>query len=172
MTGVGVPMRYDRAGQKSLVLSYRSERLEHDVEVTGRPKVVLFMSSTTQDAAVHVYLEELLPDGQIRYITEGVLRASHRRVSEAPYPTVDTYHSHLRRDAKPLVPGEVVTLVIDMLPTSYLFKAGNRFQVSIAGADQDNFERVPNDGSIPVFRVHKSALYPSRIELPIVNPDR
>ncbi len=46
--------------------------------VTGTPIVTLQVSSTHEDAAFLVYLEDVAPDGRSRYITEGGLRAVHR----------------------------------------------------------------------------------------------
>ena len=69
--------------------------MQADVEITGNPIVTLYVSSTTPDAAFHVYLEDVAPDGTVTYITEGMLRAINRKVSneEPPYVQFGPYHS-------------------------------------------------------------------------------
>ena len=47
--------------------------------------MTLHVASTHEDGAFHVYLEDVAPDGRITYITEGILRAIHHKLSdEAP----------------------------------------------------------------------------------------
>src|SRR5207248_9619250 len=71
------------------------------------PYTTLFRSSEP-DAALHVYLSEEEPDGTVRYVTEGVLRALHRKLSPCPpnYRASWPYRTHDRADAAPLVPGQ------------------------------------------------------------------
>lgn len=102
-------------------------------------------------------------------MTEGMLRALHRKVSDAapPYACVGPYHSCRREDAAALEPGQVATLHFDLLPTSYLFQSGHAIRVTLAGADKDNFA-VPSYAP-PTVKVHRSEIYPSHIILPRVD---
>src|SRR5207253_1744570 len=78
-------------------------------ELSGHPCVTLHLSASEADAALHVYLEDVAPDGTCRYVTEGMLRALHRKECTAPdyHQVVGPFHSYTRADAAPLVPGEV-----------------------------------------------------------------
>lgn len=128
------------------------------------------MAASTSDAAVFVYLEDVAPDGTVTYVTEGQLRALHRKVSTKPAPhwQAGPYRSFRREDAALLPPGEPVELAIELLPTSYLFKAGHRVRIAIAGADAGHFARVPADDTIvPRFQVFHDRTRPSRIRLPV-----
>lgn len=158
----------DRNKRDSLLLVYDSEPLAEDMEVTGHALVDIFISSSTTDAQVFVYLEDIDENGKVQYVTEGELRALHRKVSndKAPYKQVGPYHSFLREDGQPLVPGEVAEMQFSMLPISYLFKKGHRVRIAIAGADADQFRNMTNDE--PQYTVHRSFAYPSRVELPVV----
>ncbi len=159
----------DRNARDSLLLTYDSEPLPQDVEVTGHPLVHIYLSSSTDDAQVFVYLEDVDKDGKVHYVTEGELRALHRRVrnDKAPYVKVGPYFSFEREDAEPLIPGEVAELRFSMLPTSYLFRKGHRVRIAIAGADTDQFRNMTNDE--PEYTFYRSFKYPSRVELPVVN---
>lgn len=156
----------DRRDESSKLLSYTSEALPRDLEITGAPEATIHMSSTHEEGALHVYLEAVKPDGSVIYITEGVLALKNRAISDdPPYVTQTVYHSFERADAKPMVPGVVEEVVVPLYHISALLKAGDRLRVSIAGADADTFERVPAEGE-PTWTVHHSQLQPSFIDLP------
>ncbi len=158
----------DRAEQDNKLLVYDSEPLGNDIEVTGHPIVHLYVSSSDSDGAFFVYLEDRHPDGQIDYVTEGMLRALHRNVSEdkPPYALFGPYHTFMRKDAQPLVPGEVAYLTFDLLPTSYVFKKDHTIRIALAGADKDHFALIPTEP--PIIHVYHGATYTSRIELPFI----
>ena len=161
------PIEYeDRATADQLLLCYDSPPLEADREVTGHPRLILHMESSAPDAGVFVYLEDVDPEGRVEYVTEGMLRALHRKPAAPPYRSPVPYHSFTRADGAPLVPGEVVALEIALYPTSYLFKAGHSIRVAIAGADADHFAPVTPEP--PTFRVHRGGGFPSRIILPVM----
>ena len=168
LIGGGVVTYADRSALEPALLTYTSAALEQDTEVTGHPLVRLFIASSTTDAQVFVYLEDVTPNGQVHLVTEGQLRAIHRKASVAPYQTPVPYHAFTRADAQPLIPNETIKLVIDLLPTSYLFQRGHRLRVSIAGADKDHFE-IPNTPP-PLFTIQRSHTYASAIILPVVKP--
>ena len=81
-TQVGGEVVYrDRAEEDKKLLTYTSDPLEADIEITGHPIVSLFVTSTHTDGAFFVYLEDVDENGKVTYLTEGELRALHRRVS-------------------------------------------------------------------------------------------
>jgi putative CocE/NonD family hydrolase len=166
LIGGGVVTYADRSAPQPALLTYTSAPLEADTEVTGHPLVRLFLASSATDAQVFVYLEDVTPAGQVHLVTEGQLRAIHRKTSAAPYQTPVPYHSFTRADAQPLIPNETVELVIDLLPTSYLFQRGHCLRVSIAGADKDHFE-IPNIPP-PLFTIQRNRAQASAIVLPVV----
>ncbi len=169
-TQLGQPVHHpDRRDEDKRLLVYDGSILEGDREVTGNPEVSLFVSSTADDGAFFAYLEDVAPDGRVRLITEGCLRALHRKLSDErpPYPMLGPYHTYKRRDAEPMVPGEVTELRFSLFPTSVLFRKGHRIRLAIAGADRDTFEPVVG-GESPEIRVERNRLHASSIELPLI----
>jgi hypothetical protein len=165
----GAPVDYsNRAEADRRLLVYTSPPLVEDTEITGHPVATLFMASTTTDCAIFVYLEEVDQDGQVRYLTEGQLRALHRRVSDKapPYAQFGPYHSFQRQDALPLTPGLITELSIELLPISVLIRKGRRIRIAFAGADKDTFSRIPAEGT-PSLTIARSSNYPSFFELPV-----
>jgi putative CocE/NonD family hydrolase len=161
----------DRAEQDRKLLVYDGEPLPKDMEVTGHPLVWLTIAADTTDAAVFVYLEDVAPDGTVTYVTEGQLRALHRKLSDKPAPTwqAGPYRTFRRADAMPLVPGEPAELAFELLPTSYLFKAGHRIRIAIAGADAGHFAPIPADPAAqpPTLTVFRDRERTSRVVLPV-----
>jgi uncharacterized protein len=168
-TSMSGPVHYaDRAEADRRLLTYTSAPLARDLRITGEALVTLHLSSTHDDAAFIVYLEHVSPDGHVRYVTEGQLRAVHRRVAEEklPYVQAGPARSFRRKDWLPLTPGEITEIRFALLPTSVQFHVGDRIRIAIAGADVDSFERVPADAD-PTWTVHRSALHATYIDLPI-----
>ncbi|MFO7682282.1 MAG: CocE/NonD family hydrolase [Chloroflexota bacterium] len=159
----------DRAEADEKLLTYTSQPLETAVEITGSPIVVLHAASSTPDAAFHVYLEDVAPDGQVTYITEGILRGNQRQISTEtpPYVRSGPYRTLARADAQPLVPGEVTELHIPLYATSVLIQQGHRLRIAIAGHDAAAFERIPHDAT-PTFSIQRSSVAPSHVILPML----
>src|SRR4029079_8563982 len=118
--------------------------LKADVEVTGDAVADLWITSTAADGNVFVYLEDVAPDGTVKPVTDARLKASLRRPARPPYANFGLpWHRAHAEDAQPLSPGEPARLTMAFLPASWVFKAGHRIQVSVAGADYRERDRRP-----------------------------
>lgn len=169
-TGLGTPMLNlaDRRKADEKLLVYTSEPLENDMQITGWPIVSLNISSTHSDGAFIAYLEDVDETGKSTYVNEGGLRALHRKVIENPVAGLPVpYHSFKKEDAMPLKVGEIATIQFEMIPTSVKIARGHRIRIAIAGADKDNFARIPKEGE-PIIRVYHSRSRPSYVELPVI----
>ncbi|TIP73074.1 MAG: hydrolase, partial [Mesorhizobium sp.] len=115
----GTDTRYERIGSQAVdeyyvswngrddrMLVYTSSPAVADVEITGHPEAVVWLSTTASDGAIFVYLEDVEPSGKRHYITEGVLRFLHRKVSESPDHdrTIGPYRTYHHQDITPVVP--------------------------------------------------------------------
>ena len=162
----GGPVVYeDRAEADKLLLVYDSPPMQEDTEITGYPEVTLQITSSETDGAFFAYLEELDENGKVTYITEGMLRALHRKVSneEPPYKVFGPYHSYKKKDGQLLTPGETSELKFALMPISVLVKKGHRLRLAIAGADKDTFKKIPAEGEPVITIVHNSYL-----DLPVI----
>ena len=158
----------DWDGRDRRMLCYTSPPFGIDQELSGHPILELHLAASEADAALHVYLEDVAPDGACRYVTEGMLRALHRREQPAPaqHRVIGPYHSYRREDAAPLVPGESTVLRFSLLPTSWRIAAAHRLRIAIAGADADNYGQVPH-GRPPLLTIFRGGGHPSSIALPL-----
>jgi putative CocE/NonD family hydrolase len=171
MGQMGLPVMYnDRHSEDEKLLHYTSTPLDADIEITGSPTVYLQAASTHTDGAFYLYLEDVAPDGRVTYLTEGLLRAIHRKVgdpSKAPYVPLGVYHSLRMVDVQPLVPGEVVEISITLCPISVLIVTGHRIRLAIAGHDAAMKTRYPVDG-IPELRFYRNSAQASYLQLPVM----
>lgn len=151
------------------MICYTSPVLQQDIEITGHPVVTLFISSSEPDCVFYVYLEDVHPQGKVTYITEGILRALHRRVCSQtpPFKLLVPYHSFKKVDAQPLEPGELARITLGLLPTSVLIRKGHRIRISIAGHDKGTFVRIP-ETSVPVYTIQRNQQFASYIDLPVI----
>jgi len=169
MTQMGQPVLglHDRRKMDERMLIYTSRPLPFDVEITGYPVISLMAASTHADGAFLAYLEDVSEDGRSVYVTEGGLRAIHRKVSESPYNESGPYHSFAEKDAMPLVPGEIAEITFKLLPTSVLIRTGHRIRVAVAGADKDILGRIPAEGT-PTITVSRNKKHASYIDIPVI----
>jgi hypothetical protein len=163
-------MYKDRQLEDEKLLYYTSAPLDADIEITGSPSVTLQVASTHTDGAFYLYLEDVAPDGRVTYLTEGLLRAIHRKLrnpSTAPYVPLGVYHSLRKTDVQPLVPGEVAEISITLCPISVHIFTGHRIRLAIAGHDAAMKTRYPVDG-IPELRFYRNSVNASYLQLPVV----
>jgi len=171
MSQMGMPVTYgDRRDEDKKLLTYTSPPLAEDLELTGSPTVTLHLASTHDDGAFYVYLEDVGPDGRVSYLTEGLLRAIHRKTADpatAPYVPLGVYHTYKKDDALPLVPGETAEIAITMFPISTVFQKGHSIRIAIAGHDEALKDRYPKEGT-PVVTVERDSTHPSQVSLPVM----
>ncbi|MEM8744496.1 MAG: CocE/NonD family hydrolase, partial [Pseudomonadota bacterium] len=150
------------------LLRFLGEPLETAVCMSGHPVVSLMLETDEADAAVIAYLEDIAPDGTRRYVTEGLLRALHRKEGAPPadYQASWPFHSCDEGDASPMTPGKPELLRFAMLATSWEFKSGHRVGLALAGADKDNVVRIPY-GRPGTWRIHVGGDAKSVLELPV-----
>ena len=148
------------------VISYETPVLTADMEITGHPAMHLWIAADAPDADIVVRLEDVAPDASVRsYNMHGQFRASHRARGKAPYDTFGLpWHSHAAADATPLAPGVPAEIEFEMLPMSYIFKAGHRLRLTLFFADPAA-PTAPGNAEITVLR---SPTTPSSVTVPII----
>ncbi len=164
------PIDYsNRAKAEKKLLTYTSSPIEEDMEITGNPIITLYIDSTHEDGALHVYLDDVDEHGNITYITDGQFRVIHRKISseDPPYKIMVPYHSYKKKDAELLVPGEIAEITFGLYATSVLIRKGHRIRIAIAGADKDTFAKYPAEGK-PIITVRRNKIHASYIDLHLI----
>jgi len=156
-----------RSEADRLLLTYTSSPLEKEMEITGTVVVSLHLSSSHEDGALIIYLEDVDVDGHVRMLTEGEVRLIHR-VGDGPVdPVFGPPRSFLKADGQKLVPGKTMQVELALQPVSALIRAGHSIRIAIAGHDKDTFIRVPDIGE-PELKIFRNVIYPSRVDLPVI----
>ena len=143
-------MPLDQRGDEIKALTFTSEPLTQDTELTGEPKVILYVSSSDETGYFHVKITDVAPDGTSKWITDGGLLASHRSSHTVP---------------EPLVPGEIYELKIDLKFMAYVFRAGHRIRIAIASADLQNAWPA---GRPAIHTLYRGGRHASNVILPFV----
>ena len=119
---------------------------DQKVEITGPVAARLFVSSETTDADLFLALRLFDPQGkEVLFIGTndpgvciglGWLRASQRKLDPEKSLPYRPFHPH--DEAWPLIPGESVELLIEILPTCIVIPPGYRLGLNIRGKDYEN----------------------------------
>jgi len=172
-------------------LTYTSAPLEKDTEVTGHPIAEFWVSSTADYGDFFVYLEDVDEKGTVVLVSEGLLNSGFAGLVSNDEEILSgasgvnvlpelPWHGFEKAQFKDEIfkGGKIVKLVLDLKPSSWVFRKGHSIRVAIAAADWPTFRLNPrlawdnnpkNPANIvPVITVHRDADHPSRIELPVI----
>jgi hypothetical protein len=173
IAAIDTPQYYaDWQGRDAALLLYTSAPLQQPLLLAGHALATLWLEADQPDAALHVYLEDVEPDGRCRYVTEGALRALHRKTAACPphHRTTWPWRTFARADAATLPSGKPVEMTFALLPVAWKFRAGSRVRLAISGADADHVVQVPH-GRPPSLLIHHGARQPSCLALPCVDEE-
>jgi predicted acyl esterase len=139
-------------------LTFVSEPLPQETEITGPLAARLSISSNTTDADLFLVFRVYTPD--LREVTfmgaidphtpvaQGWLRASHRKLDPALTRPYRPYQAH--DEIQPLTPGAPVEVDVELWPTSIVVPASYRIALSVRGKD---YEFAKQTGiKLPHFR--------------------
>jgi putative CocE/NonD family hydrolase len=156
----------DRANIDKRLLTYTSAPVAADTEIAGNPIAHLRLASSATDGLVIVYLEDVAPAGRVTYVSQGVLRLAHRKLATPGGREIsaDRFHSYLKADMAPMKPGVAEDITIAISPIAALIKRGHRIRIAIAGADEENLERLPLHGDATLSLERGTGSY---LELPL-----
>ena len=157
------------AAQRSDVLSYETDPLTADLDVTGRLRPDIWLSSTGTDADLIVKLIDVYPDtgsnpGYQRLVRAEVFRCKFRNSYEKP---------------EALTPGQPAEIAFNMNEIAHSFKKVHRIMVQLQSSwfplvdlNPQTFVNIPtaaeSDFQKATIRIWHDAAHPSGITLPIL----
>jgi hypothetical protein len=145
-TYVNDPMNREwRYGNPRLV--YRTEPMSSPMELTGPLSMHLVGRSSIEDTDWIVTLLDESPNGEVRILTRGCLRASHRDLDEEKSRPGRPWHPHTR--SVPLIPNQEEVFEIEVVPTSNLFQPGHRVRLEISSC-ASAVDRVAYLDTLPI----------------------
>jgi len=131
------PEAYSRGLAGQPTLTFVTEPMSEDVEITGHSNLVMWVSSETDDMDIFAYLRNMAPDGTVETATRGILRVALRKLNPELSTPYRPYHSH--DEEQKLTPGEVVPVQVEIWATSMVFKAGHRIRLDVQPHDGQHY---------------------------------
>jgi predicted acyl esterase len=119
--------------------------LDRELEVLGHPRLRVRVAASAPVAFLSAKLCDVFPDGTSALVARGFLNLTHRR-------------SH--SDPAPLEPGLVEPVELELDATSWVFPAGHRLRLSLAGSDWPNAVPPPAPVTLTVERDGSELLLP------------
>ncbi len=136
--------------QRDDVISFTTEPLQEDLEVTGRILAKLYITSETRSGDVSVRLTDVYPDGKSILILDGITH-----LGEPNHKTID-----------PKIPVEVK---VDLWSTSIVFAKGHRIRILVSGSNFPRFQKsVVESKDKPEYMLHFGTQQPAVLLLPVV----
>ena len=161
-------------------ISFVTDPMATDTEITGPLMANLWVSSTDEDMDIMVTLRNMDPNGnevfelgqqgQPVVLTKGWLRASQRKLDPKKTLPYRPYHAHNQRLW--LNPNEPVECQIEIISTCIVLKKGHQLRVDIHAQDSagsgnfTHFHADYNEGAI--HSLHSGGGMESYILLPII----
>ena len=136
-------------------LTYDWEPLAAELDVMGHPRVSLTVTAAAPVAYLSAKLCDVFPDGTSALVSRGILNLAHR-------------DGHAKPAA--LEPGSPTTLELELEATSWVFEAGHRVRLSLAGSDWPNVWPPPAGGVLGVNRGTVELALPVLTGLPTTQP--
>ena len=146
------------------VLTFQTEPLAADLEVTGHVSARLSVSTNARDTDFTAKLVDVWRDGRAWNVCDGITRLSYRESTE--------HRSSVE-------PGRRYEITIDLWSTSQLFRAGHRLRLDVSSSNFPRFDANPNTGypsytekgrekAVAENTLHFDREQPSYLELPLV----
>ena len=158
-------------------VTFSTEPLEHETEITGPLAARLFVSSSTTDADLFLVVRAFGPQGDevifqgaldsYSALSKGWLRASQRKLDPVLSTPYRPYHTH--DEIQPLTPGETYQLDIEIWPTCVVLPGGYRVALTVQGTDW-KFPGVVNAGRLLNFGVPLQGSGPFQHNDPVDRP--
>lgn len=115
------------------VLKYVTAPLEKPLEITGRVKLRLSVSSDAPDTDFTAKLVDVFPDGREILMLDNVRRVKSRLGLDQAAPLLTG-------------PSEIVEIEIDLWSIAWIFNTGHRIGVQVSSSNFPRFEVNPNTG--------------------------
>ena len=138
----------DQRADDARSLVYDWEPLDEELEILGHPRLRLMVTSPHPVAFLSARLCDVFPDGTSALVGRGVLNLAHREGHARPTP---------------LEPGVPTEIELELEATSWIFEAGHRVRLALAGSDWPNTWPPPHGGTLGVARASV------KLELPVLD---
>jgi uncharacterized protein len=150
LTIPGGPMDQRKIEARPDVLTFTGDALDRPLELTGRVRATIYLTTDAPDGDLVVRLCDVYPDGRSMNICEG-------------YRRLRLWKSFERET--PLRPGQPFPVEIDLWSTSIILNRGHRLRVQIAHSSYPAIEKSPHAARSQILT---SGRFASKVTLPVL----
>jgi putative CocE/NonD family hydrolase len=158
--------------------------------ICGPIAVTLWASCTAVDTDFFAVISDLAPDGRVRPLQRGMLRASLRSLDEKMSSWVHVNGErvlirpyHTLSKPQPLEPGKPYPFEIEVFPVGHVFRQGHQLSLSVSkppmsdpvpypkgrkGAVKSGSFQYESQQPDSTVTIHRSPRYPSSVLLPLL----
>ncbi|MDB6081797.1 MAG: putative acylase and diesterase, partial [Chlamydiia bacterium] len=134
------------------VVTFTTETLKKDTEITGKLAACLYVSNVFQERDICCRLCDVYPDGKSILIAEGLAHVSPQADKAASGPQ---------------------SVIVDLWSTSIVFAAGHKIRLTVSGSNFPSFEASllpnPDTKSNICFSLHGGGKHASYLALPVIS---
>jgi hypothetical protein len=169
------PCETDNRTYEASSLTYTTPPLGRDTEVTGLITADLWAELTSSDGTLVAVLSDVAPSGESTQVTAGFLLASQRAVDRSRSTigpdglVIRPWHPFTRESQEAVTPGKPERYVVEIYPTSQVFKAGHSIRLTIGTANTPSTTTPVTSllNSVGQMRMLHGPAYPSSVVLPV-----
>lgn len=140
----------DQRNENGFATVFRSEPLDGQLAIFGRPVFTAELSSDKPQALLAVRLDDVAPDGSSTRITWGMLNLTHRNSHDSP---------------ELLTPGERVTVSVELDVIGYNVSEGHRLELAVSPNYWPHAWPSPEEATLTLYPSEKTCL-----SLPVREP--
>jgi predicted acyl esterase len=135
------PCETDNRTYEASSLTYSTKPLSQDMEVTGPITADLWAKLTSSEASLVAVVSDVDPSGQSAQISAGFLLASQRAIDAGKSTKgpggiiIRPWHPFTRASQKPVPADQAQRYMIEIYPTSNVFKKGHRIRLTVGTAN-------------------------------------
>jgi putative CocE/NonD family hydrolase len=170
-----LPCFKDNASNDRTGAVFSTKPLSKAVTLQGPINARLYTSSVGGDGMLSVAVEDEAPDGTVSRLSGGWQVISHRALDTTRSRYLDgvlvqPFHPFTQAAQKPLAPGEVAPIDLEIFPTRAKILPGHKLRVAVQAFDVPHLLPTLPDllGTLTVLTIHSSAAYPSTLNFPSV----
>jgi hypothetical protein len=157
------PRDQKKVEERDDVLVFTTAPLTKPIEVTGRVRAKIWISTDVPDTDFIGRVCDVYPDGRSFNLCEGAIRARFRDGTD--------------REAF-MEPGKVYEIEIDLWSTSVIFNTGHRIRLQLTSSSAPGYDPNPNTGAPfrantdtrkASVKLYVDPAHPSHLTLPVAN---
>ncbi|GAB3195838.1 CocE/NonD family hydrolase [Nocardioides hungaricus] len=169
----GLPCWTENGPNDKSGVVFQTEPLTAPLRLRGPINARLYTSSPSGDGMLSVSISDVAPDGSVSRLTGGWQVISQRALDRSRSRYLDgkliqPFHPYTKASKKPLAPGEVAPVDVEIFPTAARLAPGHRLRIAIQAFDVPHLAPTVPDlpSTLVPLTVRTGPQWPSVLTIP------